>query len=155
MNINGTEQRRNYSLSAPADGRELRISVKREPGGVVSNFLHGQVQEGDTLQVTPPAGAFTLQPGDRPVVLISGGVGITPTLPMLDAALASQRRVHFIHCARNRDVHAFRAHVDELADKHPLLKRFYCYDEADSADEVHGVGRLDLTRLQAWHHQAA
>ena len=150
LQIDGREQRRNYSLSAPANGRELRISVKREAGGLVSSFLHEQVNEGDTLQVTPPAGAFTLQDSDKPVVLISGGVGITPTLPMLHAALKSKRPVHFIHCARNRQVHAFREHVDALAQAHPQLKRFYCYDEAVDADGVHGVGRLDQDRLAQW-----
>ncbi len=150
LQIVGGEQRRNYSLSAPANGRELRISVKRENGGIVSTYLHDQVSEGDTLQVTPPAGAFTLQPSDKPVVLISGGVGITPTLPMLHAALASQRPVHFIHCARNREVHAFREHVDALAANHPQLQRFYCYDEAVIGDGAHGVGRLDQERLSRW-----
>jgi ferredoxin-NADP reductase len=48
-------------------------------------------------------------------VLISGGVGITPTLPMLEAALATERPVHFIHCARNGRVHAFRDWIDGLA----------------------------------------
>src|SRR5256885_3577968 len=47
--VDGQEQRRNYSLSAPADGRSLRISVKREAGGKVSNFLHDRVRVGDTL----------------------------------------------------------------------------------------------------------
>src|SRR5256885_9915581 len=63
--VDGQEQRRNYSLSAPADGRSLRISVKREAGGKVSNFLHDRVRVGDTLQLFPPAGHFTLQPGER------------------------------------------------------------------------------------------
>lgn len=150
LQIDGQEQRRNYSLSAPANGRELRISVKRENGGLVSTFLHDHVNEGDTLQVAPPAGAFTLQPSDKPLVLISGGVGITPTLPMLHAALASQRPVHFIHCARNRDVHAFRDHVDALAAQHPQLQRFYCYDEASAGDGAHGIGLLDQERLAQW-----
>lgn len=150
LQIDGAEQRRNYSLSAPANGRELRISVKRESGGRVSGWLHEQTKEGDVLQVMPPAGAFTLQEGERPVVLISGGVGITPTLPMLHAALASSRPVHFIHCARNREVHAFRDDVDALAQAHPQLQRFYCYEEASEADGADAVGRLDAQRLAQW-----
>src|SRR5690606_23714873 len=73
--VDGQEQRRNYSLSAPANGRSLRISVKRETGGKVSNFLHDRLRAGDTLAVFPPAGHFTLQHSERPLVLISGGVG--------------------------------------------------------------------------------
>jgi nitric oxide dioxygenase len=146
--IGGQEQRRNYSLSALPNGHELRISVKREAEGVVSRFLHDEVREGDTLEVFPPAGAFTLQPGDRPLVLISGGVGITPTLAMLSEALQSGRTVHFIHCARNRAVHAFRDTIDALAARHPQLQRFYCYDQADEGADA--VGLLDQARLAQW-----
>ena len=146
--IGGQEQRRNYSLSALPNGHELRISVKREAEGVVSRFLHDEVREGDTLEVFPPAGAFTLQPGDRPLVLISGGVGITPTLAMLSQALQTGRTVHFIHCARNRAVHAFRDTIDALAARHPQLQRFYCYDQADEGADA--VGLLDQARLAQW-----
>ena len=140
--------RRNYSLSALAQVGRYRISVKREKGGVVSNFLHDRLSVGDTLELFPPAGEFTLTDSDKPLVLISGGVGITPTLSMLEAALATQRPIHFIHCARNADVHAFRTWVDELADQHPQLKRFYCYDEqGESADHV---GLLTEEVLAQW-----
>jgi nitric oxide dioxygenase len=151
--VDGQEVRRNYSLSAAPDGRQYRISVKREPGGLASNHLHDQVHEGDVLDVFPPAGGFTLAAGDKPLVLISGGVGITPTLAMLDAALAApgQRPVHFIHCARNAEVHAFRAHVDAQAARHPHLQVFYCHDEqADTGAAPHAIGRLDRARLQDW-----
>ena len=102
------------------------------------------------LQLFPPAGAFTLQPGDKPLVLISGGVGITPTLAMLHEVLKTERPVHFIHCARNRAVHAFRDAVDALSASHPQLKRFYCYDEASEGDGADGVGLLDQERLAQW-----
>jgi nitric oxide dioxygenase len=153
VHVGGAEQRRNYSLSSATNGRELRISVKHEVGGVVSGHLHQQVQEGDVLDVFPPAGHFTLQPGDKPVVLISGGVGITPTLPMLVTALAASRPVVFIHCARNRAVQGFRARLDALAQKHPQLQCRYFYDEAsadDAADAAATVGYLDQARLAQW-----
>ena len=148
--IDGTEQRRNYSISAPANGRSLRISVKREPGGKVSSYLHDQVQVGDTLQLFPPAGHFTLLHSDKPLVLISGGVGITPTLPMLATALAAQRPVTFIHCARERSVHAFRERIDQLAAEHPQLTRYYCYDRAVPEDEASAEGYLTEERLAQW-----
>jgi len=152
LGIDGEEHRRNYSLSNAPDGQELRISVKHQAGGLVSGHLHQHVGVGDTLDVFPPAGHFTLQDSDRPLVLISGGVGITPTLAMLSEALQSGRTVHFIHCARNRAVHAFRDAIDALAARHPQLQRFYCYDQADEgADEgVHAVGLLDQDRLAQW-----
>ncbi|WCM18488.1 NO-inducible flavohemoprotein [Paraburkholderia bryophila] len=149
--IDGVEVRRNYSLSAMADGREYRISVKREPNGQVSNYLHEQVAENDALELFAPAGDFILQPGDKPLALISGGVGITPTLAMLQAALGSGRPVHFIHSARHGGVHAFRDTIEQLAARHPQLKRFYCYEQRREQDaDAHGIGYLDAARLDRW-----
>ncbi len=149
--IDGQEVRRNYSLSALSNQGQYRISVKREPGGVVSNYLHDQCVVGTSIMLFPPAGEFTLQPSDKPLVLISGGVGITPTLPMLEAALATERPVHFIHCARNGQVHAFRDWVDELAQRYPQLKRFYCYAEDDGVSPAADkLGLLTREQLADW-----
>jgi len=148
--IDGAEQRRNYSLSALCDGTQYRISVKREEGGKVSSYLHDEFVVGETLQLFPPSGDFTLAASDKPLVLISGGVGITPTLAMLEAALETRRPVHFIHCARNAQVHAFRDWVDGLAEHHPQLKRFYCYAEDDGSRGTHAVGLLSQDLLGEW-----
>ncbi len=149
--IDGEEVRRNYSLSALAQVGRYRISVKRETGGVVSNYLHDRLQVGDTLELFPPAGEFTLTASEKPLVLISGGVGITPTLSMLEAALATRRPIHFIHCARNANVHAFRNWVDELAEQHPQLQRFYCYAEPDEqGPAADHVGLLTEDVLAKW-----
>ena len=148
LNIDGEEVRRNYSLSATAQLGRYRISVKRVDGGVVSNYLHERMQVGDTLELFPPAGEFTLTDSDKPLVLISGGVGITPTLPMLEVALKTGRPIHFIHCARNARVHAFRSWVDELAEQHPQLQRFYCYEEHDEGADH--VGLLTEEVLAQW-----
>ena len=146
--VKGQEIRRNYSLSAAPNGKDYRISVKREPGGVASNYLHDQVQEDDVLELAPPAGEFVLVGGDKPLVLISGGVGITPTLAMLDAALQGTRPVHFIHFARNRSVHAFRTVIEARHARHAQLKRFYVYDEhAVEAQAPHAIGRLSSAQL--------
>ncbi|WP_349970459.1 NO-inducible flavohemoprotein [Pseudomonas caspiana] len=151
LQIGNEEMRRNYSLSAVAGDNQYRISVKREPHGKVSNYLHDQFQVGDSLQLFPPSGEFTLTASDKPLVLISGGVGITPTLAMLDAALATSRPIHFIHCARNGGVHAFRDWVDGLVVRHPQLKRFYCYAEDDGVSPAgDAVGLLDQARLEQW-----
>ncbi|MES2159612.1 MAG: NO-inducible flavohemoprotein [Pseudomonadota bacterium] len=151
IDVNGEEQRRQYSLSAASNGSSYRISVKREPGGVVSNFLHDHVNVGDSLKLVPPSGDFTLADSDKPLVLISGGVGITPTLAMLTAALDTGRPIHFIHAARNASVHAFRDHIDTLAAQHPQLQRFYCYEAAnDVGPQPDATGYIDQQRLNAW-----
>ena len=149
--VDGEEIRRNYSLSAAANGREYRISVKREPNGKASNYLHDSVNEGATLDLLTPSGDFTLEHSDKPLVLISGGVGITPTLAMLNAALQTSRPIHFIHAARHGGVHAFRDHIDELAARHPQLKRFYVYEKPRQHDEAHHAeGYIDEARLIEW-----
>jgi nitric oxide dioxygenase len=119
--VNSQEIRRNYSLSATPNGRDYRISVEHEAGGIVSNYLHDAVHEGDLLELSPPASDFVLADGDKPVVLISGDVGITPPLAMLDAALAGQRSVHFIHFARNRNAHVFREAIEARNTRHAQL----------------------------------
>ncbi|NML35025.1 NO-inducible flavohemoprotein [Paraburkholderia antibiotica] len=149
--IDGEEVRRNYSLSAMSDGREYRISVKREANGTVSKYLHEQINENDTLELFAPTGEFTLQPGDKPLVLISGGVGITPTMAMLQAALKTNRPVHFIHAARHGGVHAFRDAIDALAARHPQLKRFYCYEQRRAGDAAaNEIGYLNETNLKKY-----
>ncbi|MRW84634.1 NO-inducible flavohemoprotein [Pseudoduganella sp. FT26W] len=151
VNVNGDEQRRQYSLSAAANGTNYRISVKREPGGLVSNFLHDHVQVGDSINLFPPSGDFVLADSDKPLVLISGGVGITPTLAMLTAALTSNRSIHFIHAARHAGVHAFRDHIDALAARHPQLQRFYCYESVDAhTPQPHATGYLNPQQLAEW-----
>lgn len=148
LTIDGQEVRRNYSLSQMADGQTLRISVKREMGGLVSNHLHDHVQVGDTLEVFPPAGEFVLRDGDAPLALISGGVGITPTLAMAQAALAAGNRdVIFIHYARNGNVHAFGDVIDGWA-AHPRFSAYVVYEQGSYRDGL--SGRPSLEQLQAW-----
>lgn len=146
--LDGEEVRRNYSLSQAPNGREYRISVKREAGGRVSNHLHDRVAVGDELELFAPAGEFTLNRSRKPLVLISAGVGITPLLAMLEAAVDDGRPIHFIHCARDRQVQAFAARVDALVAQHPQVKRYYCLEQADAAADAQG--RLDAALLQRW-----
>ena len=148
--LDGEEVRRNYSLSALANGREYRISVKREVGGRVSNHLHDKVQVGDELELYPPSGEFTLSASDKPLALISAGVGITPALAMLDAARHSGRPIHFIHCARNAEVHAFRDWVDAHAAEHPQIRHYACYSEPREGDAADATGLLSRDLLAQW-----
>lgn len=148
--VDGQEQRRQYSLSAEDNGKTYQISVKREPGGKVSNFLHDQVDEGDVVELIPPSGVFTLADSARPVVLISGGVGITPTLAMLSSALKADRDIHFIHAARHGGVHAFRDHVDQLAAGSKRLQRRYIYADGAKGHAPDAVGLLDTAKLAQW-----
>lgn len=149
LTIDGQELRRNYSLSQKADGRTLRISVKREPGGVASNHLHDHVGQGDVLDVFPPAGEFVLAAGEAPLALISGGIGVTPTLAMAQAALEEGKRdVTFIHYARNGDVHAFGDVIDGWARDYPRFTAHIVYEQGGHEDAP--SGRPSVEQLQAW-----
>ena len=104
---------RSYSLSgAPSEDR-YRISVKREPHGAAGAYIDTRVQAGDILDVSAPRGSFTLRQGERPVVLVSAGIGATPVLAMLHALAAKQsrREIWWIHGARNGGEHPFAAEV--------------------------------------------
>lgn len=133
---------RQYSLSDAPGKPYYRISVKREdgdgkPAGKVSNYLHNQVQEGDVLLLSAPGGDFVLDREDpRPVVLLSGGVGLTPMVSMLNALAEekSNRSVTFVHAARNGKVHAMKEHVTEIARSHPNVKAYWCYSQPTEQD---------------------
>jgi ferredoxin-NADP reductase len=154
MQIDGREVRRNYSLSDDGQGRHYRISVKREPDGLGSGHLHDWVGVGDMLELFPPAGDFVLDHGTKPLVLLSGGVGITPMLAMLHAALASGRPVFFVHAARHTGVHAFRACIEAVAARHPQVHCFSCYERHAAAGGAAAaptvVGLLGFEHLEAW-----
>jgi ferredoxin-NADP reductase/MOSC domain-containing protein YiiM len=142
---------RSYSLSALSSAEAgYRISVKREPHGTGSGFLHGHVRVGDTLEAAAPRGSFVLTGGERPVALISAGVGVTPVLAMLEqlAATGSRRQVWWLHGARNAAEQAFAAEVDRrlggLEHAHRLVA--YSRPMPDRAPDEH----FDLTgRLTA------
>ncbi|MBU3070949.1 NO-inducible flavohemoprotein [Aestuariicella sp. G3-2] len=148
LDIDGETVRRNYSLSDAPGKQQLRISVKREEGGRVSNYLHGRVEVGSELRVTAPCGDFVLQDSQRPLFLVTGGVGITPAVSMLNAAVASGRDIHFIHSAINGSHHAFKAQVDELTGKHSNLKTCYVYEKPQQSDEPHYEGFLNREVLE-------
>ena len=112
--------RRTYSLSnAPGEGR-YRITVKRDPQGLVSRHLHDRLDPGDILNSRAPGGEFVLhETGDRPVVLVSAGVGLTPLVSMLYAQVTSEegRRVWFVHSARDGRHH--RGDIERDIDQRP------------------------------------
>jgi len=133
---------RSYSLSTIAGGDGYRISVKREPHGVGSAFMHDRVRVGDTIEAAAPRGAFTLREGgERPVVLLSAGVGATPVLAMLHALADARttREVWWIHGARNRLEHAFGAEADRLLAALPHTHRIVSYSRP-GAGETPGAG---------------
>ena len=141
---------RSYSLSGAPGAGSYRISVKREPRGAGSQFIHERVHAGDVLEAAAPRGTFILQPGDTPVLLISAGVGATPVLAMLHAlaAAGSGRDIWWLHGARSRAQEPFAAESRSLVDALPSGHRYICYSRPGPGD-IHGRDYQTAGRLSA------
>ncbi len=151
----GVMQPRQYTLSDAPGGEFFRISVKREPAGAstppgrVSNRLHDAYHQGDVIDLAPPFGEFVLEEEEAaPVVLISGGVGITPMIAMLNRLTntAKHRPVQFVHACRNAEVFAFGEHLDRVADSNPQVRLQVFHDEGPAV-AGRNIGKVDLRAL--------
>ncbi|WP_422062287.1 NO-inducible flavohemoprotein [Sphingopyxis sp.] len=132
------ELKRNYSISCAPNADYYRISVKREADGQGgSRFLHDAVQVGAELEATPPAGDFFL-PDDprRPVVLLSGGVGLTPMVSMIEtiAERHPDLETFYVHGTLSSATHAMDDHVRALARRHGRIAVTTFYNEPQADD---------------------
>ncbi len=145
---------RSYSLSGLPDAGRYRITIKQEPHGIASTYVSTQLRTGDVLDVSEPRGAFILQRGDIPIVLLSAGVGVTPVMAMLHALAvqASPRPVWWIHGARNRLDHTFAREARDLLAKLPHARSHVQYSRPDATDrqgvDYDAAGRLNVTALE-------
>jgi ferredoxin-NADP reductase len=145
---------RSYSLSDLPDAGRYRVSIKEEPHGIASTYLSTQLRTGDVLDVSAPRGAFILQRGELPVVLVSAGVGVTPVMAMLHALAAqtSPRPVWWIYGARSRLDHPFAREARDLLAKLPHARSYVQYSRPDAADQLgvdfDAAGRLTVTVLE-------
>jgi len=144
---------RSYSLSDAPSADHYRVSIKQELNGVASTYVHNHVRVGDVLDVSAPRGSFTLRPDDRPIVLLSAGVGATPVLAMLHAlaAEASLRQVWWLYGARNRDDHPFAQESRGLVQALPHTRSRILYSRPGPDDrldlEFNATGRLGIPVL--------
>lgn len=149
MNIPGREKPvvRCYSLSDRPRPDRFRVSIKRSlssapnvPPGLVSNFFHEQLAEGDLLDIQAPRGQFALDPDQqRPCVLIAGGVGITPMVSMIQSIVesGSGREVLLFYGLRDGSEHAFRDTLKRLTETHESVRMVVAYSQPTTDDEKH------------------
>ena len=153
-------QPRQYSISSAPNGEYYRISVKKEssvnlnPDGMISNRLHDFLNAGDIIEVSAPAGNFTLNPeGDHPVVFISGGVGQTPLISMLENLIqsGSKRQKTWIHGCRDEKAHAFKVKINGWIDEKEDLKKYLFYDQIENKQALDNTyeGWVDLGKLDS------
>jgi 3-ketosteroid 9alpha-monooxygenase subunit B len=121
VHVDGADLYRSYSMSsAPETDDELMTTVKRVPGGQVSNWLHDNLAEGDDVELTRPAGTFVLRESDAPLIAFAGGSGITPIISLAKSALAAtERQVRLLCADRDKDAAIFDAVLGELVERYP------------------------------------
>ncbi len=144
---------RQYSLSSAAQENTYRISVKREQNGKVSNYLHGELSIGDKVKLAAPAGDFFMDvESDTPVVLLSAGVGLTPTLSMLESLTTHNAPVTWVHATENGLQHAFKQHVNQLVSQHDNVNAFVWYNQPTAEDKLdedyHFTGFVNLKEIE-------
>ncbi|GGE53173.1 flavohemoprotein [Pullulanibacillus camelliae] len=154
-------QIRQYSLSDAYSPEYYRISVKREagreglPDGIVSTYLHHEIQEGDCVWVSAPAGEFTLNlESKKPIVLISGGVGLTPLTSMAKTwkQQGAIQNLTWIHAAINGSVHALKEEMRTLDKENDTFKCYTVYERPTEEDRENKAfdkeGYIDLLWLK-------
>jgi len=148
----GVLQPRQYSLTRADDGKRRAFAVKRvqAPGkrdGEMSNLLHDEVQVGDELELSAPFGDVVLEYTDRPLVLASAGIGITPMAGMLSHLVrgGTTRHVVFLHADDSIDSYALRAQVLADLDRLPnAASATWLLDTAGAEELDAAQGFMDL-----------
>jgi len=150
IELGGETVHRSYSMSSsPAVDDDLQVTVKRVPGGLVSNWINDDLAEGDTVEVSLPTGTFLLTDDPADVVAFAGGSGITPVFSIVKTALrTTDRQVRILFANRDRGAAIFGADLEELAARHP--GRLLLEHHEDSVD-----GLIDPTRAAAFADGAA
>ncbi len=159
LNIGGQDApvMRTYTVSETPNGDFYRLSIKREDKGLVSQYFHDTIRPGSVIEAMAPRGKFYLDDtSERPVVLLSGGVGITPMIAMMNRLLleaarkGTKRPVHFIHGTLNSQEHAFGPHVRKLAQQIENLSVHIRYARPLEDDQDHdSEGYIDVDLLQS------
>jgi ferredoxin-NADP reductase len=161
-NNSGEQIVRCYSLSDAPRPDYYRVSIKRVPApfgsnlspGRSSNYFHDHIKVGSLLQARAPSGHFYIDRSDEPVVLIGGGIGITPMLSMLNECLTKQleREIWLFYGVRNASELIMKSHLDALALKHNNLHLWICAsnplpEDRSGIDHRH-QGRVDINLLR-------
>ena len=151
VRIDGKPHVRCYSVSSSPEARGyLEISVRRQ--GAVSTMLHATLRTGAAVTVGRPAGTFVYPAGDdRPIVLVAGGIGITPLLSMLRHAVATEpsRSIALLYSARSENDLAFLSELRLVAERHPQVRIGITLTRPASATRWR-IGRIDRSMVQQY-----
>ena len=128
---------RTYSLSMFPNEDIYRISVKKINGGLISTYLHENLNIGDSIEAMVPTGLFTIKNKNNDTVLISGGIGITPLLSMLYEESAIRNNIHFIQAVQNSKMHPFKDDIENIAKLKNIENTVFYSDPL--SEDVEGV----------------
>ncbi len=153
LTIDGKRVRRSYTLaSSPHHRDHCEITVKRAPDGYASQHLHDAVREGDVLSVSAPAGRFVFEgDGAKQVVLLAGGVGITPLMSMVRSLVERgwDGEIHLVFAVRSAGDVIFREELAELAGRHPKLRVTVTLSQEPAESDWSGArGHISAELLQ-------
>lgn len=146
--------RRSYTISSsPTQGYYCEITVKREEHGAGSRYLHDHVSVGDTLEVQAPSGRFVFTGEDAEhIVLIAGGVGITPMMSVARALTDMEwdGRIDFVIACTDPEHFIFEADLARLQERHENLHVFVAMSRIDKDLSGYRKGRLSRELLAEW-----
>ncbi len=144
------ELRRSYSICA-APGEALRVGVRRVPDGVFSNWVHGELRVGDSIDVMEPEGRFGAALATRPhhVLAVAGGSGITPILSIVKALLHDdpQARCTVLYGNRSAASTMFKEELEDLKNRHLTRLVLHTVFSREQVDAPLNTGRLDAHKL--------
>ena len=128
LKIGGKTVRRSYTIaSSPTQLHYCALTIKREEQGLVSRYLHDEIKEADVLEVSGPNGKFTFTGEESDsLVLISGGVGITPMMSVVRylTDIGWTKDLYFLYCCRTTNDFIFREELEQLQERHGNLHVF-------------------------------
>jgi ring-1,2-phenylacetyl-CoA epoxidase subunit PaaE len=152
--IDGEEERRSYSICASPRSGALRVAIKRVEDGRFSGWAHGALRAGESIEVAPPQGRFTISldaQNERHYLCIAAGSGITPVLSIVDAILYAEPKstVTLVYGNRSASSTMFREELQRLKDRH--LGRFaLIFVTSRERQEIDAFnGRIDRERMLA------
>jgi ring-1,2-phenylacetyl-CoA epoxidase subunit PaaE len=151
VKINGAEVRRSYSICSSPLEDELRVAIKKVPGGLFSTYANEQLQKGQEIEVLPPSGKFytELDPGNRKHYLaFAAGSGITPVMSLIKTTLASEPASHFtlVYGNRHRASILFREELEGLKNRYIDRLSLHHILSREQMDIPLNQGRIDVQK---------
>lgn len=138
VEIYGVRHVRQYSITSLAETPDLQITIKRQPGGLVSNFIFGTIKPGAKIEISAPRGEFTAPARDHSAYLFfSAGSGITPVYAMVRSLLkdGAWGDIHFFHAAKSAESVIFRDELKRLAAEHENFHPHFFYSEGSQTEQ--------------------